>query len=278
MASHLKKILKEYLSAEELELVEGSYDVVGDIAVVRLADSLIPRASLIAKLILATNTKLKVVARRSGKHTGEFRTTDLVVIGGENRTGTEVREFGLRYRLDLANCYFSVRTGAERRRIASLVQPGERVLVLFSGIAPFPLMIAKYSSAKEIVGVEKNSVAHRFALENRSLNRQHQRVRLYCADAALVVPELAQQPGFHRLLMPLPVGGQEFLPVALAALLPGGSLHFYTMSTPEEVASAIMRLQEIAVNCGRRMQQVSWVKTGHCGNRLFRYSLEGRVE
>lgn len=277
MTTHLKKILADSLTTAELELVEGSYDVVGDIAVVRIADSLLHRASLISEMILATNARLKVVVRKTGRYRGEFRTAGVAVIGGEKRTLTVVREFGLNYHLDIASCYFSVRSGAERRRIAALVKPGERVLVLFSGIAPFPLMIARHSRAAEVVGVEKSRVSHDFALKNRAANLLEHRIQLYCADALELLPEFAEDEGVHRLVMPLPVGGEQFLAPALGTLLPGGMLHFYTMARPGSVEMVRTRLQLIVASCGRQLERGIFVKAGHCGNRLFRYSFEGKI-
>ncbi len=277
MTTYLKKILQDDLFPAEVELLTGSYDSVGDIALVRLDDALYHRFSLIGEAILKTNRKLKTVARRVGRHSGEFRTTEFEIIAGEKRTETEVREFGLRYYLDVATCYFSVRSGSERKRVASFVQKGERVLVLFSGIAPFPLMLAKYSEAEVVVGVEKNREAHLFALKNCAANKLTGRVRLYCADAAALPQESLFQQGFHRLLMPLPVGGELFLSSALSVLLPGGVLHLYKMAKADEVEICLRKLEKQIALYGRKAERVSAVKAGHCGNKLFRYVFEVKI-
>ena len=157
---NLKEILGYLLSENELQLLVRGYDVVGDIAIIIIPQELEAKEQVIAAAILANNQKIKVVAKRAAHYGGEFRTLPIKIIGGEDRRETEVREFGLRLRLNVEKVYFSVRSGNERRRIAFLVQPGENVLVLFSGIAPYPLMISRYSLAKKIVGIEKNPVAH----------------------------------------------------------------------------------------------------------------------
>ncbi len=277
MPTHLKKLLQGQLPPAELEYLTGSYDIVGDIALIRLAPSLQHRAAVIGETILQTNNRLKTVACRNSKHKGEFRTTELEIIAGEKRTQTMVREFGLCYELDLASCYFSVRSGAERRRIASLVQQEERVLVLFSGVAPLPLMIAKYSSAKQVIGVEKNSIAHNFAIKNCKRNRVTERVQLHCADAADLPEEIIAGEKFHRLVMPLPVGGERFLPTTLPLLRRGGTLHFYKMSTEKEKKGTVQNLRGIVTANNRTMNLLSIIKTGHCANKLFRYVFEVRI-
>ncbi|PID74988.1 MAG: hypothetical protein CSB28_00310 [Desulfobacterales bacterium] len=277
MTTHLKKILQHQLPQTELQQLTGSYDIVGDIALIRLDTSLQHRATLIGETILQTNSKLKTVVRRLGKHKGEFRTTELAVIAGENRTHTLVREFGLTYELDLASCYFSVRSGTERRRIASLVQKGERVLVLFSGIAPFPLMIAKYSDAELVVGVEKNSDAHHFAKENCVRNRLQHKIRLYCADAARLSQQLFGGKKFHRLIMPLPVGGENFLATALPLLCSGGILHFYAMAPPQEQEKIWQKVAEAAFAQKRTIKKIEAIRAGHCGNNTFRHCFETKI-
>ncbi len=152
----LKKRLEDSLSARELERLVGAYDVVGDIAIVIIPEELEAKEHLIAEAILTSNRKINVVAKRAGNYGGEFRTMPLQILAGENRKETEVKEFGIRLLVNPETVYYSVRSGNERKRIASLVAPGESVLVLFSGIAPFPLIISRYSKAKSIVGIEKN--------------------------------------------------------------------------------------------------------------------------
>ncbi len=131
------------------------------------------------------------MAKRAGNYGGEFRTIPLCILAGENRKETEVKESGIRLLVNPETVYYSVRSGNERRRIASLVQSGESVLVLFSGIAPFPLVIAGYSEAKSVVGIEKNPQAHAYGLQNLSRNKKLKNIQLYLGDVTEVVPELA---------------------------------------------------------------------------------------
>lgn len=152
---NLKETLRGHLSDEELELLVRSYDVVGDLAIIIIAEGLEHREKLIGEAILAINKNVKVVLKRAGMYQGEFRLIPLEVIAGENRKETQCKENGVRLSLNPEIAYYSVRSSSERQRIAELVQAGEQVLVMFSGVAPFPLVIAKNSRAAAIVGVEK---------------------------------------------------------------------------------------------------------------------------
>ena len=156
----LKVALKGELSQEELDLLVSSYDMVGDIAIIIIPPELEHRESLIGQTILKFHKNIKVVAKRDGNYEGEYRTIPLKIIAGENRKETEYREHGLRFHLNPEEVYFSVRLNNERKRLASLVKPGESILVMFSGIGVFPLVIAKHSDAREIVGIEKNEAMY----------------------------------------------------------------------------------------------------------------------
>ncbi len=120
----MKKRLEGSLSEREQKSLVGAYDVVGDIAIVIIPPELEVREHLIADVILNSNKKIRVVAKRVGNYGGEFRTIRLQILAGENRKETEVKEFGVRMLVNPEKVYYSVRSGNERKRIASLVAQG----------------------------------------------------------------------------------------------------------------------------------------------------------
>ena len=235
---------------EEIEHVEvsfHSFDHVGDIAIVAEDVELSEAKKLLSQGNVA------VVLRKKGIHHGEFRTQDLVWVGGEKRKETIYRENGVVMQLDVETCYFSPRLSTERRRVSDLVQEGERILVLFSGVGPYPLVLAKHTKAKEIVGVEKNPVAHTYALKNCAKYKQ---IQLYNCDAR----DFKIEGEFDRVFMPLPKSAEEFLDVAVRYVKKGGVIHFYDFvydgSFPEEsVAKVSKHVQNfevlVAVKCGQ---------------------------
>lgn len=275
MTVKLKQLLHDRLPAEELRLLVGGFDVVGDIAITIVPPELAHRSRLIGEAILTTNRRIKVVARRVGHYGGEYRTIGLEVIAGENRTETEHRENGVRLLLNPATVYFSVRSGSERMRIASLVQPDEHVLVLFSGVGPFPLVIARNSQAEKVVGIEKNPEAHRYGRQNLARNKMTN-VELYQGDVLQLLPRLGQT--FDRLVMPLPKGGEVFLAASLQALVPGGWLHFYDLQHRDSFAEAREKVAQGCAAAGRRLQGGQIVKCGHCAPQTFRVCVDGRVQ
>lgn len=124
----LKNELLDKCSDVEIAQLVGAYDVVGDVAIIIVPESLVDKERLIGEAVLASNRRLRTVAKRAGQYAGEFRTIALQVIAGRPTTETEVREFGVRLSLDPARVYYSVRSGNERKRVASQVSQGRECL------------------------------------------------------------------------------------------------------------------------------------------------------
>lgn len=267
MTTNLKQLLADKLTPSEREQLIGSYDVVGDIAIIQIPQGLTHHEKSIGDAVLQSNSRIKTILKRAGIYQGEFRTLPLEHVAGEKRKHTEVKEFGLHYLVNPECTYFSVRSGNERRRIASLVKSGERVLVLFSGIAPYPLMIAKYSDAARIIGVEKNPRAHEYGLKNIRRNKYEKKIELVQQDATLFLKNCQQ---FDRIIMPLPKGGEEFLQSAITTLAKEGSLHFYQMQHPDRLAESEALIIDVAKTCGRNIRSTRIVRCGHCSPRRYR--------
>jgi len=167
----LKELLKKKLSKKELSLVSSSFDVVGDIAIIDIPDELVKKEKIIAETLLNMLKNVKVVCKKAGIHKGVFRTQKLKVLAGEKRKETIHKENDVRIKIDVEKVYFSSRLSTERKRIYQLVKPGESVLVMFSGCAPYPCVIAKNSQAKYVYGIEINPEAHKLGVENLRLNK-----------------------------------------------------------------------------------------------------------
>jgi tRNA (guanine37-N1)-methyltransferase len=268
----LKEALQDILSPSELQALVGSFDVVGTVAIIIIPVQLEAKEGLIADAILATHRNIRTVAKRAGTYHGEFRTIDLAVIAGEDLGETVHRESGVRFCLHPGKVYFSVRTGHERQRIAGLVSHGEEVLVMFSGIGAFPLILAAGGRAGGIVGVEKNPDAHSYAQKSLALNKKIKNVVFYQGDVRDVLPRLGRR--FDRVIMPLPGAAENYLDLALAVCRPGGWLHFYDFQPKDAFSESAAK---IARACSGRLQQTRIAVCGHCSPRNYRICVDAQV-
>lgn len=223
----LRTFLKNQLKSEDAELLYKSYDIVGDIVVIRVPEKLVHHSTTIGEAIMKLHKNVKSVWRQSSAVDGEFRLRKLMYVAGEKRTVTTCVEHGCVLQVDLQSCYFSPRLSYERMRIAQLVQPREVVVNMFAGVGSFSIIMAKHSAAEKIYSIDINPVAVRFMQENILLNRLLNRVVPLEGDAKIIITGKLQKVA-GRVLMPLPEKAYEYLDFAVAMLKPeGGWVHYY---------------------------------------------------
>ena len=164
--ARLKELLKDKLSEQESKLVPNSYDQIGTIAIFQdFPKELKKKEKLIAETLIRNNKNVKTVAIKTKKHSGKYRLKEVKIIAGEKTKETIHKENNIYVKLDVEKCYFSPRLNNERLRIAGQIKKNEEILVMFSGIGIYPLVIAKNTKAKQVYGIEINPVAHKYGLE-----------------------------------------------------------------------------------------------------------------
>ncbi|MEM4389850.1 MAG: class I SAM-dependent methyltransferase family protein [Candidatus Micrarchaeia archaeon] len=245
-----QRSLSELLPPSLARRAPHSYDIIGDIAVLEIPPSLASHATTIAEALLSCNPHLRLVVRKASARKGSFRLRELEVLAGEGSTETIHREYGMRFKLDVARTFFSPRLAGERQRVASQVLPGERVLVLFAGVGPFAIAIAKRTPSASVVGIELNPVACDYFTQNIRLNRCWN-VEAVCGDVRDIVP--ARFVGWaDRVLLPLPKGAEAFLGEAFLAVRPGGTIHFYSFAPEKEPFVQAEKVIESAASSARK--------------------------
>ncbi|MBD3318574.1 class I SAM-dependent methyltransferase family protein [Candidatus Woesearchaeota archaeon] len=260
--------LKNVLTKKQLEVCPTSYDVVGDIAIIEIPDELKKKERLIAQTLLDLVKHIKVVVKKHGIHKGKFRLQEYRILAGLRRKTTVHKENGVRLKLHLEKTYFSARSATERMRIASLVKNGENIVVMFSGIAPFPLVIARNAQPAHIVGIEMNPLAHQFALDNVQLNKLEDKITLVNGDVKTVMPTLGQT--FDRIIMPLPKDAEDFLDDALKVACKGTIIHLYHFAALNEIEQIKEKIRSICRGLGRTIRFVRVVKAGQYSPYVFR--------
>ena len=272
---NLKEGLKGNLNKEEMRHLVRSYDIIGDIAVIQIPDELVHKEKLIAKTLLNLHKNIKVVAKEVGMHTGIYRLQKVKVLAGKNRKETSLIESGVKMRLNVEKTYFSPRFGTERLRITKQVKSGESVLVMFSGIAPFCLVIAKNSDVLSVYGVEINPDAHKYAVENVKLNKLTDKIKLYKGDVRFVVPQLNKK--FDRIVMPLPKGGEDFLDVALKSAKKNAIIHFYDFQEEGLFSISKQKVKKACELSKRKCRILRLVKCGQQKPRVYRICVDFKV-
>jgi tRNA (guanine37-N1)-methyltransferase len=230
----LRKLLAGIVPDEKQRYIRDRFDVIGDIAVVTIPPGLEEYKEEIALAVLSVRRNIRTVLAKSSMVEHEERVPAYEFLIGSS-TRTEHKEFGYRYRLDLAEVFFTGRLSSERQRIAGLVGPAEVVLVPFCGVGPFVVPAAAQGAA--VVAVEKNPAALHWLQENLYLNRVADRVRVVPADA-FSLPDLVDAP-FDRIICPTPYGKDGILDALDPLVRDGGTLHFYTFKKEQQIAGLL---------------------------------------
>ncbi len=259
----LREALKGKLTKKEMKFLRTSFDAVGDIAIIEIPPELKKKEKIIGQTLLKILKNIRTIAAEAGEYTGKYRQQKLRIIAGEKRFETTTKESGVLLSLDVSKCYYSPRLGAERLRIAKQVKKGEKILVAGSGIAPYPLILAKHSPAKEIIGVEANPIAHKYALQNVKLSKT-KNVKLIKGDITKV--KLAK---FNRIISAIPHVGAKILPSLLKFSKKGTILHVYAFAPEENLSEPAKKMKKCRI--------LRVVKTQQVGIRRYRVCVDAKV-
>jgi tRNA (guanine37-N1)-methyltransferase len=223
----LREKLSSNLSVLDLDQIYNSFDIIGDIAIIKIRKNNDVNAEVVANKIMSIHKGVKSVFVQNGSIFGDFRVRTLKLVSGENKTITAYRESGCVFSVDVEKCYFSPRLLYERSRIARLVKPGETVVNMFAGVGCFSIIIAKTVSQSKVFSIDVNPVAVQYMKENIRINRVFGKVvPLFGDSKEIIKAELCGKA--DRVLMPLPEKALEYLPYALCSLKKqGGWIHYY---------------------------------------------------
>jgi tRNA (guanine37-N1)-methyltransferase len=248
-----------------------SYDTVGAIILMKLPKVLFPYRKQIGKALLETHNNIRTVCLVDPV-SGELRTRNIEIIAGEKRTLTTHTEYGLSFDVDVGTTYFSPRLASERKRVTDLVKPGEIVVDMFAGVAPFSIMIARFAKPKVVYAIDKNKEAITLAQQNVKQNHVLETVEVVHTDAKnvkKVIPVKAD-----RIIMNLPFSAYTFFSAALSIAAEMCIVHYYDIISEEDIEERISTLKKIAAKQDYDLIDVSIRKIKSYAPREFYIGLD----
>lgn len=257
----LKKALESILSEQESQELISSFDQIGDIIIVRIPDSLLSKKKIIGETLLKQVKIAKSVFYQASAVEGDFRTRNLEILAGDNKTETEYKEFGCKFIVDVENAFFSPRLSTERERISNLVQNGETVVNMFAGVGMFSIMIAKKKKCT-VYSIDINPIATKLCEKNIKSNKLVGNIVSINGDALQIIQEQLQNKS-DRTLMLLPERSDEFLESAINATKNGGIIHYYSHIHADKKSDAGKLSEE-------HYLQISPVKSEILGSKIVR--------
>ena len=283
MGKNLKFYLKSILNEDELNIMPTSFDVIGSIMIfAEFPKKLSKKEKIIGNEILKNYHNIKTILKKTKKFSGKFRTPKYKIIAGIKTKEAAYKENNVALKLDVEKVYFSPRLSGERMRIAKLIKKNERILVMFSGSAIYPLVIARNSNPKIVYGIEINPTAHRYALENIKINKMEDKIKLIKGDVKNINKKNFPLrkfflERFDRILMPLPKGGEIFLDIALKSAKKNAVIHFYDFLNENEFNEAEKKIETSCKKQKRKFEILNFVKCGEFGPKIYRVCVDFRV-
>jgi len=257
----LKKTLESILTSKESDDLISAFDQIGDIIIVRIPDSLLSKKELIGETLLEQVKSARSVFYQSSSVEGEFRTRDLEILAGDDKTETEYKESGCRFVVDVRKAFFSPRLSSERMRIAELVNDGEIIVNMFGGIGMFSIIAAKKKKCT-VYNIDINPDAANFCQKNIAINKLAGNVISIHGDASDVTKNQLENKS-DRTLMLLPEKSDEFLSSAILASKNSGVIHYYSHIHADKKLDAA-KLSE------QHYLEVTPVKSAILGSKIVR--------
>ena len=272
VAHNFSELLEDELSESEIENLRTSFDTIGDIVILEIPDDLINKKQMIGDAALEF-TKRKSVYMKKSAIKGTTRVRELEFLSGKDDSITIHKEHGARLKLDVREVYFSPRLATERKRVMESVKNGEKILDMFCGIGPFPIVIAKNKNV-DITAVDINDKAIKYLNENIKLNKLKGNIKTYCGDVRDVANSFNTK--FDRIIMNLPGLAYTFLDVSVDLIKNEGIINYYEFSDSYE--QGIERLNKAANNVGKKVEIINTRKVKSTSPGEWHIAIDGKIE
>jgi tRNA (guanine37-N1)-methyltransferase len=253
-----------------------AFDFLGNIAIVNFPKEFKSTGKKkFAEKLLKEQKSIKTVLEKQGKIKGRLRKISTKYLAGEKTKEVLYKEGGCVFRFNIDTTYFSPRLSNERKEIASKIKKGENVLVMFAGVAPFSIIIAKNSKAKKVVSNEINREANKYAKLNVELNKVKDKVEIVQGDIKRIAEQIKGGPlHFDVIVMPRPKLKDSFLEQAFMLSKKGTRIYYYDFCKIDETESIVEKIKKEANKFKKKIKILKVKKAGE----IAPYKIRVRVD
>ena len=256
----------------------------GNIAILKFPRKTLWITKKIKSLIFLKHHKnITTVLEKTNKFSGQLRIPKTEHLAGIKTSTATYKENNCIFKFDVNKTYFSPRLSNERKiiadEVAKIKKPNSKILIMFAGIAPYPITIAKHLKQKprtkdqgpnfHIYSNELNKEANISAKENLILNKLQNQITLIPGNANKLPNKLKQK--FDIILMPRPNLKDTFLKTALKLSKKGTVVFYHGFGTKQEV------LNEIRKNTNNKIGKIKIRKAGDISPYKYRWQAQFKV-
>lgn len=278
------------------------FDILGNIAIVKFKkEASVGEKRKFATRLLRSQKSVKTVLEKVGKFKGMLRKQATKYVAGEKTKEALYRENGCVFRFNVDKTYFSPRLSNERKEIAKKVKKGDAVLVMFAGVAPYSVVIAKNSKASRVFSNEINREANKYAELNIGLNKVKDKVILLPGNIKKVVKLISKTPKTRRqssrtqtpksfndgnlslknipakfdvIVMPRPQLKDTFLREAFSLSKKGTRIFYYDFCKEDEIPSIVEKIKPEAKKSKKKVKILGIKRAGEIAPYKFRIRID----
>ena len=291
-----------------------AFDILGNIVIAKfLNDFKLKDKQKFAEKILRENKSVRTILEKQGKVKGRLRKIQTKHLAGEKTKEVLYKENNCVFRFNIDSTYFSPRLSNERKEIARKIKKNDNVLVMFSGVGPYSIVIAKNSKAKKVFSVEINREANKYAKLNVELNKVKDKVELIQGDIKRIVELLSLVPPssspttppktintkkikgllinknrvsdneraipnkFDVIIMPRPRLKDSFLKEALMLSKKGTRIYYYDFCEQDEFNSIVEKIKKEANKFKKKIKILNIKKAGEIAPYKFRVRIDFKI-
>lgn len=241
---------------------QRAYSILGNVAIVNFPDEYKSSdKKKFALNILKRNNAVATVLEKSGKFSGRLRKMKTKHLAGEKTKEVLYRENNCEFRFNIDDTYFSPRLSNERKEIASMIKKGDEVLVMFAGVAPFSVVIAKNSKASKVYSNEINKKANEYAKLNIERNKVKDKVELLPGDIKRVAGKLKGKK-MDVIVMPRPQLKDSFLKEAFALSKKSTRIFYYDFCKEDEIEMIAKKVLDEAKKSRKKIKIIGIKRAG----------------
>ena len=254
----------------------ASFDLVGGTAILNFPEKKnLSDKKKIAKDLIATHKNIKTVLEKVGKIKGRLRIFKTRHLAGKKTKDVLYKENNCLFKFNIDRTYFSPRLSNERLEIAKKIKRKDNVLVMFAGVAPFSIVIAKIAKPKIVYSVELNRQASKYAQENVKLNKLEDKVQVIQGDVKKVIPKFKKK--FDVIVMPRPQLKESFLEQAFQVSKKGTRIFYYGFEKEGNEKKIVEQIESEAKKSKKRVKIEKVKKAGNIAPYKYRYRVEFKI-
>ena len=255
-----------------------AYDAFGTIALFKFSREMkAQEKKKFALNFLRKNPSFKTILEKSEKFKGRLRTLVTKYLVGENTKEDLYHENRCAFRFHIDKTYFSPRLSNERKEVADLVFGRKNTLVICAGVGPYPIVIAKKYPSMNVVSVELNREASKYAERNVVLNKI-KNVEVVQGNVKRVLPRFGKEKRkFDVVIMARPKLKDSFLKETFMVVKKGTLVCYYGFCLESEIEDMVEMIKSEALKSKKKIKILRIKKAGDIGAYRYRVRIDFEV-